>query len=253
MTPPAPRTPSARGPALSVDRVRPAYQQVADQLLERVLDGSLAAGDRLPPEGELAVAFGVSRSTMREALRVLASRDLITTVRGTTGGSFVSRADAEQVSSFLETSIGLMSGSADVSLDQMLEARELVEVPGARLAALRRSEAHLAELRATIESEKASRGRSERFERHKHFHGVVLEASGNRLFTLVNEPVFRVLRAQFWRPELPASHWEMVDHDHDELLALIEAGDGEGAAEAMRAHLVRVRPAYQRPGEGSAT
>ena len=68
---------------LSVDRVRPAYQQVADQLLARVLDGSLAAGDRLPAEGELAVAFGVSRSTVREAFRVLASRDLITTVRGT--------------------------------------------------------------------------------------------------------------------------------------------------------------------------
>ena len=76
-----------------------------------MLDGSLAAGDRLPAEGELAVAFGVSRSTVREALRVLASRDLITTVRGTSGGSFVSHADADQVSAFLETSIGLMSGS----------------------------------------------------------------------------------------------------------------------------------------------
>ena len=63
---------------------------------------------------------------------MLASRDLITTVRGTSGGSFVSHADADQVSAFLETSIGLMSGSSDVSLDQMLEARELVEVPGAR-------------------------------------------------------------------------------------------------------------------------
>jgi GntR family transcriptional repressor for pyruvate dehydrogenase complex len=235
-----------RTSALTVERVRPAYQQVADQLLERVLDGSLAAGDRLPPEGELAVAFGVSRSTMREALRVLASRDLIETVRGTTGGSFVSRADAAQVSAYLETSIGLMSGSADVSLDQMLEARELVEVPGARLAARNRSAEHLVELQAAIDDELQSRGRTEKFERHKHFHGLVLEASGNALFSLVNEPVFRVLRAQFWRPALPPSHWEMVDRDHDELLRLIEARDEDGAATAMREHLVRIRPAYQR-------
>lgn len=241
-------TRASRGAALAVERVRPAYQQVADQLLERVLEGSLAAGDRLPPEGELAVAFGVSRSTMREALRVLASRDLIETVRGTAGGSFVSRADAAQVSAYLETSIGLMSGSADISLDQMLEARELVEVPGARLAARNRTTDHLDELRRAIASEKSSRGRSEKFERHKHFHGVVLEASGNELFSLVNEPVFRVLRAQFWRPELPASHWEMVDRDHDELLGLIEAGDERGAGAAMREHLVRIRPAYQPEG-----
>ena len=74
--------------ALRVNRVQPAYQQVADQLRDRILDGSVAAGDRLPTEVELSEIFGVSRSTVREALRVLASRGLIRTTRGTTGGTF---------------------------------------------------------------------------------------------------------------------------------------------------------------------
>ena len=78
---------------------------------------------------------------------------------------------------------------------------------------------------------------------------MVLDATGNELFGLVNEPVFQVLRAQFWRPELPPSYWDMVDRDHDELLRLIESGDGDAAALAMREHLVRMRPAYQRGGD----
>jgi GntR family transcriptional regulator, transcriptional repressor for pyruvate dehydrogenase complex len=229
----------------SFDRVRPAYQQVADQLMERILDGSLAAGDRLPVEGDLATVFGVSRSTVREALRVLASRDLIVTARGTAGGSFVARAEAEQVSAYLETSIGLMSGSDGISLDQMLEAREMVEVPAARLAASRRRPEHIRQLHEAIEIEQRVGGRGERFERNKHFHGIVLEASGNMLFSLVNEPVFRVLRARFSRPEMPPDYWEMVGRDHAEVVRLIEERDQEGAAAAMQAHLHRIRPAYR--------
>jgi GntR family transcriptional regulator, transcriptional repressor for pyruvate dehydrogenase complex len=239
-----------RGPGLSFDRVRPAYQQVADQLMERILDGSLAAGDRLPPEGDLAAAFGVSRSTVREALRVLASRDLVVTARGTAGGSFVAHAEAEQVSVFLETSIGLMSGSDDVTLDQMLEAREMVEVPASRLAAVRRGPDHLAQLHAAIATEQRVGGRGERFERNKHFHGIVLEASGNKLFTLVNEPVFRVLRARFSKPEMPPEYWEMVSADHAEITRLIEDQDQQGAATAMREHMRRIRPAYHAAPRG---
>src|SRR5690606_27188041 len=82
---------------LPVSSVRTAYQQVAEQLRELILTGALSAGDRLPPEAELAATFGVSRSTVREALRVFASRDLIRTARGTTCGTFVNTVNFEQV------------------------------------------------------------------------------------------------------------------------------------------------------------
>ena len=71
---------------LRVQRVRPAYRQVADELRTQILAGALPAGTRLPNEAELGRAFGVSRSTAREALRVLSSQHLVETHRGVQGG-----------------------------------------------------------------------------------------------------------------------------------------------------------------------
>ncbi len=230
---------------LSVSKVRPAYQQVADQLRELILNGSLSSGDRLPPEADLAATFGVSRSTVRESLRVLASRDLIHTVRGTTGGTFVSQVQMEQVSDYLETSIGLMSGSDGVSVAEMLETREVLEVPAARLAASRREEHHLQAMREAIERETASRSRGARFTEHRTFHQVIVEASGNTLLAMVTAPVYRVLQTKFLSPEVPQSFWSGVDHDHELILASIERGDAEGAARAMQEHLTGLRPAYE--------
>ncbi len=229
---------------LPVSRVKPAYQQVADQLRQLILDGSLSSGDRLPPEAELAANFGVSRSTVREALRVLASRDLIRTTRGTTGGTFVSQVQFEQVSDYLETSLGLMFGSERVSVDEMLETRDALEVPAARLAATRRQEHHLVNLREAIDREVLSRGRGARFAEHRTFHQVILEASGNSLLAMVTEPVFRVMQAKFLSPNVPASFWTEVDHDHELILTAIAEGDAEAAAAAMSTHLRALRGVY---------
>ncbi|WP_235738820.1 FadR/GntR family transcriptional regulator [Nocardioides alcanivorans] len=235
---------SSRPGGLTVSKVRPAYQQVADQLRELILSGSLSSGDRLPPETDLAGTFGVSRSTVREALRVLASRDLIHTTRGTTGGTFVSQVRIDKVSDYLETSIGLLSGSDDVTVAQMLETREVLEVPAARLAATRRGESHLEQLREAVAREKASRGRAGRFTEHRTFHQVIVEASGNPLLAMVTEPVYRVLQNKFLSPDVPDNFWGDVDHDHEDILAAIEGGDGDAAAEAMQRHLFGLRGAY---------
>src|ERR1051325_7951226 len=72
----------------------PAYQLLADELRADITSGRLQPGERLPPEPELCVKTGVSRSTVREALRLLARQHLIVTTRGVTGGSFVSHPDA---------------------------------------------------------------------------------------------------------------------------------------------------------------
>lgn len=234
---------SARS-TLPVSKLRPAYQQVADQLRELILGGSLATGDRLPPEADLSSNFGVSRSTVREALRVLASQGLIRTLRGTTGGTFVAEVRADEVSQFLETSIGLMSGSEAITVTEMLEAREVLEVPAARLAAERRQPHHVEALRAALEREKRSRGRGVKFEEHRNFHTVITEAAGNGLLVMMNEPVFRVLQSRFLSPTVPAEFWTQIDCDHEEILAAIQRGDAEASGQAMLAHLRRARTAY---------
>lgn len=231
--------------SLGVSRVRPAYQQVADQLLDLVLSGQLAPGDRFPPEAELASSFGVSRSTVREALRVLASRDLIETTRGTTGGTFVRTIEVRQVREYLETTIGLMSGGDQFSVSEMLEVRDALEVPAARLASVRRDDSHVVELDEAIEREKRTRGRGLKFREHRNFHGVIVQASGNAVFELMTEPMFRVLQTKFLDPTVPDSFWRVVDEDHRRIADAIRDRDGDAAAASMHDHLVRLRQAYR--------
>ena len=75
-----PEKPAASGRdrrELALKRIRPAYEQVAEQLRELVISGSIAPGERLPVEGALSAQFGVSRSTVREALKILAGSGVI--------------------------------------------------------------------------------------------------------------------------------------------------------------------------------
>jgi DNA-binding FadR family transcriptional regulator len=233
---------------LPVTKVRPAYQVVADQLRDLILTRALSTGDRLPTEAELTTNFGVGRSTVREALRLLASQGLITTVRGTTGGTFVAQVRADQVSQYLEASIGLMSGTDEMSVGDMLEARALLEVPVAQLAAERREQHHLDALRATLEREKESRGRGMKFIEHRNFHTVISEAAGNGLLVMMTEPIFHVLQGRLVRLAVPPEFWTQVDCDHEEILVAIEQGDGAASATAMREHLQRLRVAYGAEG-----
>jgi GntR family transcriptional repressor for pyruvate dehydrogenase complex len=243
MADPAGTTGGARD-ALHVQKVRPAYEQVAEQLRQQILEGRLRAGDRLPSETELLTLFGVSRSTLREALRALAARDLVHTVRGVTGGTFVSRVEASKVSSYLETSLGLMSGNDAISVEEILEARETLEVPAARLAAARATPEQVESLRAAGNRETVRNFEPHRFEEHKTFHTLLVEASGNRLLAMMNEPNFRVLATRFRRSDVPEAWWVEVDHDHVEIAEHVAAGRGDAAAEAMRRHLERLRDLY---------
>lgn len=230
--------------SLPVQKVRPAYQQVADQLHELVTRGDLAPGDRLPSESDLAAMFGVSRSTVREALRALTSRGLFVTVRGTAGGTFVAKVEPRQVSDFLETSLGLLSGDG-ISVGEILEARELLEVPAAGLAAERRTPDQLELLEEVLEREERHRTRGGAFREHRQFHEVVVAAAHNRLLGLMTEPVFRVLQGRFLRDDLTEDSWREIDHDHRRIADRIAAGDVAGAENAMREHLRRLRAVYR--------
>jgi DNA-binding FadR family transcriptional regulator len=231
-----------------VRRITPAYQQVAEELRRLIVAGELAPGERLPGEPELSTLFGVGRSTVREALRVLSSQRLVRTTRGATGGTFVATPGAEQVSDLLETGIGLLAGVSEVEVSELLEARAMLEVPAARLAATRRDQAALDALHAAAAAERKARSASaaERFSEHRTFHEAIVDATGNRLLSLMCRPVFNVLGSRFQRDAAPARFWGRVDADHDRILAAIEARDPETAGDEMAAHLRRLESTYRR-------
>lgn len=229
---------------LRVDRIQPAYAQVAGQLRELIVTGHLHAGDQLPTEAELATVFGVSRSTIREALRALSAQNLVYTSRGVTGGTFVAEVDPNTVSEFLRTSLGLMSGSETVSVADLLEARAALEVPAARFAAIRGSKPLLAQLELNVKVEHVE-DEAIRFQKNTDFHALILEASGNRLFSIVASPIFEVLRSRFRRDDVPGDYWDTVDEDHREIYQHMVAGDAAAAEKAMREHLARLEPTYE--------
>lgn len=230
-------------PQIDVARIRASYEQVADQLRELIMRGEVAAGDRLPSEAEMSTMFGVGRSTIREALRALASQNLIYTLRGVHGGTFIAEPDAEHINQYLETKLGLLTGSRGLTVDELLESRELLEVPAARLAATRRTPEQVVALRKSLHPDSGARDRG--FEVNRHFHEIVLEASGNRLLEVITRPVFGVLRSRFLREAAEHKFWEDVDGHHDLITQAIEDQDPVAAGDLMREHLQQICTTYR--------
>ena len=222
----------------------PAYAVLAARLRERILSGDLQPGERLPGDAELTAEFGIGRSTIREALRSLASQNLIHTTRGVTGGSFVATPSVGHISEHLETGVALMTAAETVTVDQLMEVRNLMEVPAAGLAAFRRTEEDLAQLRETIFDPTETHG-PDTFAKNQEFHLVLLRASRNPLLELITAPVFRVLSKRFGRDHAPEGFWECVDHDHRAILEVVEAGDSMTAMNEMRRHLDHLGGSYR--------
>ncbi|MFI1989623.1 FadR/GntR family transcriptional regulator [Actinoplanes sp. NPDC020271] len=214
----------------------PAYQQLADELRAEITSGRLQPGERLPPEPELCVKIGVSRSTVREALRLLASQHLIVTTRGVTGGSFVAHPDAGQLADGLSTGFALLTHSAGVGLADLLELRRALEVPAAGLAAGRRAEAHLAELRAAF-FDPVIDDFDTMLSAHSAFHRVIAKATGNPLFELVGRPLYQASYGEEVVAHLPPEYWTRIDADHRELVDHLVAQDADAARLAAARHL----------------
>lgn len=231
-------------PVTSVEPAGPAYAVLAGRIRSRIVSGELAPGDRLPNEQELCVDFGVGRSTVREALRSLASEHLIQTTRGVSGGSFVSVPTAAHLSAHLETGVGLMAAAERVTVDQLMTTRHLLEVPAAGEAALHRTEEHLEDLRRAEFDPERSTG-PETYSANQDFHLVLLRATGNPLLEVVTAPLFRVLSTRFGRDHAPDGFWACVADDHAELHDLVAAREAAGAVEAMRRHLGHLTGAYR--------
>jgi DNA-binding FadR family transcriptional regulator len=233
---------------LSLRRVKRAYEQIADQFRELILVGKLKPGMRLPTEVDLAVQLGVGRSTVREALRQLSAEGLVRTAKGTGGGSYVTQPSLDRLSTYLTTNISLLSNSAEVSLSEFLEARALLEIPAARLAAGRSTPESLSRLFTAIPGAEAldELSTSEQFVFNRDFHSSIVDMCANTLLTLAAAPIFVVLQTRLARTDLDDSFHDSINSHHRVIAAAIELGDADAAGAAMAEHLEWLRPVYER-------
>ena len=179
---------------------RKVYEQIAEQLLAEIGSGRLRPGDPLPPERELTESFGVGRSSIREALRMLESQGVIVAA---SGGALVVAKAANPLNSSLRL---LFTLDDRAGLHHLFELRRILDCEAAALAAERRTEADLAEMDAAIaemDTSLGTGGRADDFiDADLRFHLAVAEATGNRLLLHSMQAVRDVVRAR----------QEMLDH-----------------------------------------
>lgn len=142
MSPATPTPPKTRQPDRSTT--------IATALRNAIVEGRLLVGDRLPSESELAEQYGVSRPTVREALKRLAAQALIRTRRGATGGAFVNHLSYEAAHDQQITTSTLLLSMNDIGFDVACEARFAMERACAPLACARRTDDHLIRMQAEI-------------------------------------------------------------------------------------------------------
>ncbi|MHB8470754.1 MAG: FadR/GntR family transcriptional regulator [Gaiellaceae bacterium] len=217
---------------------RKVYEQIAEQLLGQIGSRRLKSGDSLPPERELTASFGVGRSSIREALRMLESQGVI---RAVNGGTFVVAEAANPLNSSLRLVFTLDDRAG---MHDLFELRRILECEAAALAAARRGDEHLAEMDAAIAEMQTSleaSGRGDTFiEADLRFHLAVADATGNRLvlhsMDAVRDVLRRALMTVYHIPRSP----ESAVVEHRSIRAAVAAGEPERAREEMRLHLVRV-------------
>lgn len=212
-------------------------QQVEDQLRQAILSGVLGIGKKLPPEAALAVEFGVSRTTVREALRSLASDGLIEKIPGAGGGSFVRTVDHHSLGSALGEDIENLLRLGSLEFHEAAAVRRLLEVPAAAWAATRRSDAELEELEEIIADQRALSVDDPRIaELDVRFHAAIAKASQNRIlaalvFALhqVTEPVHHL--------DLNPEVGKQTFRQHVAVVRAVKKQDPEAAEAAMLTHL----------------
>jgi DNA-binding FadR family transcriptional regulator len=220
---------------------------VAEQLLQLVLDGTFPVGGALPSEAELATRFGVSRLTVREAIRSLASTRVIRVQQGRS--SIVNSPSRwSPLDGRLLAARSRAEGDPLLLPRRLLEARRVVEVAIAELAASRRSEHHIEQLTLAHDAMVDGHRRGDvaaTAEADLRFHTLLFDAADNVFLSALFEPLASVLRTL--RRET-SSVREIRDHAlerHAEILRAVVAGDPQRAREAMRAHLVQTEEDFE--------
>ena len=225
-------------------------EQVVDDLARRIGEGEMRVGEKLPTEAQLMLEQGVSRTVIREAISRMQAAGMVETRHGI--GTFV--LDLEQPTGGLGVSPSAIVTIRDIIA--MMELRISLETEAAGLAALRRSEEHLANMRAAVDlfASQVSKGEAA-VQADMQFHLEIALATGNRYF----EEIYRYLgvttiprtRINTTRFTLDSGEPYLIttNREHEDILSAIARKDPESARAAMRMHLTNSKERLRRVAE----
>ncbi len=219
-----------------------AFEEIAEQIRKEISDRRLKAGDRLPPERTLAEQFGVSRNTLREALRSLENAGLLRLQKGASGGAFVRHSTGDAIVTGLRDMFHLGA----ISPEHLTEARVLIESIAVREACERARPEDIKALNENLAAaERAERDKVDFFEQaaiHLEFHRIIARATKNPVMEIVMEALIDVMQhfiraiGQTRNPWVLPSRRRFMKH--------FAAGDVEAAVAEMEQHLERLNRYY---------
>jgi len=212
-------------------------EKIAKAIQMRILNGQLRTGERLPAELVLAGEFDVSRSVVREAMRILDGLGLIKIKKGPKGGIFVSDGYHKPLSDSLR---GLLD-SGRVSVENIFMVRLLIEPNVAAEAALNATPADMQDLDAILREAEKHRDDAVLMQANRgQFHILLARASGNPILEIFMQSLIELLREYFY-------DFKSVDFErqaiasHNEILAAIRNRDADRARDLMSADILKIK------------
>jgi DNA-binding FadR family transcriptional regulator len=222
-------------------RVEPAYRKVAAALLDRITTRAISAGERLPPEIELARQFGVHRGTVREALRELQTNGVLKRERGSKL-MMVTRPSRGDVAANVSRALSLH----DVSYHDVWEALTALEPPMAAAASRQRTTADLARLEALLGRQSADLETGLAVQQAADFFHAIGEATHNGVFMLAHEPLVQLLVPSLGAmiDKVPQARARIADAQK-KVLGAIRDRDAAAAGEWMAKHIRDFRRGFE--------
>jgi len=228
-------------------------EEVADRIRVLILDGTFPAGQPLPGERQLAGRFGVSRGSIRDALRVLETIGLLVTRHGQ--GTFPQELDVDRLVAPLAS---ILSYRHDLE-DELLDVRRMFEPAVARVAAARVTEEDLAALQRILDAQRRKlKTRQSAIVEDTAFHEVLARATRNRvvvsIMATLNDLLVESRKLALKQEGRPGRSM----HGHEAVVAALRERNAEAAASAMREHIDQIAtlvdgthaPLVRRPSDG---
>jgi GntR family transcriptional repressor for pyruvate dehydrogenase complex len=211
--------------------------RVVSEIQKQIIDGKLTPGMMLPPERELTEQLGVSRTALREAIRMLVSKGLLETRPGI--GTIVKKIGGDQIAEPLSM---ILEQTGGINLDHISQVRYILEVEIAGVAAREATADDLERIEAILQSLSLEKDDHEKFNRlDAEFHSALAKASHNPLLAVLLDSIRGLMdsvRQMIQNyPNLP----DVVIPDHRNIFECIKSQDPEGAREAMHEHLEHAR------------
>lgn len=215
-------------------------EEVVTRLRDMIHSGEISAGDRLPPERDLAKLLGVSRPTLRAGIRSLSTVGILQSRQG--AGTFVS--DAKGSPTLDSSPLRMLSALHGFTSDEMFEARRALEMSIAALAAERATSEQMTLMAEEITGMYASLTDPEQYLVHDmKFHQTIAAASGNRILTALMNMVATILYDHRSKTVKRAKDLKQSAEQHHNIYRAMREHDPEAARKAMHDHLTETQKA----------